>query len=93
MRTIRITGREAKDHLEIYKHSSALSSVKRIIDNPERVLELGFSLEQFEKINEDINQVNSDYLNWCKNMEEKYQIHFTGNVLFNIDYVEKTISF
>lgn len=93
MQTIRITGQEAKEHLRIYKLGSALSSVKKIINNPKRVSELGFSLKQFEKIDEDLKRVNEDYLNWCKNMEIKYQIHFTGDVLFNIDYVEKTISF
>lgn len=93
MQKIQITGQEAKEHLRIYKMGTALSSVKKIINNSERVLELGFSLDQFSKIDEEIDKINEDYLDWCKNMESKYQIHFTGNILFNIDYVEKTISF
>lgn len=93
MRKIYITGQEAKEHLALYKRGSALSSVKKILENTDRVCELGFVLEQFKSIDEDIKQINADYIKWCKKMEEKYQIHFTGNILFNIDYIEKTISF
>lgn len=93
MKKIYITGQEVKEHLELYKRGSALLSVKKILENPKRLSELGFSLEQFKQIDEDIKQVNVDYINWCKKMEEKYQIYFTGNILFNIDYIEKTISF
>lgn len=81
MKKIYITGQEVKEHLELYKRGSALSSVKKILENPKRLSELGFSLEQFKQIDEDIKQVNVDYINWCKKMEEKYQIYFTGNIL------------
>ena len=58
MKKIYITGQEVKEHLELYKRGSALSSVKKILENPKRLSELGFSLEQFKQIDEDIKQIN-----------------------------------
>ena len=68
MKKIYITGQEVKEHLELYKRGSALSSVKKILENPKRLSELGFSLEQFKQIDEDIKQVNVDYINWKRNI-------------------------
>lgn len=42
MKKIYITGQEVKEHLELYKRGSALSSVKKILENPKRLSELGF---------------------------------------------------
>lgn len=92
--TIQITGLEAKEHLRIYKSATALKSIQSILEkNPERITEFGFKKEDFLNLEKDIEQVNRDYQKWCMQMEEKYGILFTGDILFNIDYVEKTISY
>lgn len=87
---IYITGQEVRTS-ELYKRGSALSSVKKILENPKDYL-VDFLWNGFKQIDEDIKQVNVDYINWCRKWK-KYQIYFTGNILFNIDYIEKTISF